>query len=35
MIALAGCSAQHRIVIAGSKSMELMLQLHRRGISAR
>src|SRR3984885_218666 len=33
MIALAGCSAQHRIVVAGSKSMELMLELHRRGYS--
>lgn len=31
MIALAGCSTQHRIIVAGSKSMELMLQLHRRG----
>ena len=31
MIALAGCSAQQRIVVAGSKSMELMLELHRRG----
>jgi hypothetical protein len=31
MIALAGCSTQHRIVVAGSKSMELMLELHRRG----
>ena len=31
MIALAGCSAQHRIIVAGSKSMELMLELHRRG----
>jgi hypothetical protein len=31
MIALAGCSTQHRIVIAGSRSMELMLELHRRG----
>jgi hypothetical protein len=31
MIALAGCSTRHRIVVAGSKSMELMLQLHRRG----
>jgi hypothetical protein len=29
MIALAGCSTQHRIVVAGSKSMELMLELHR------
>jgi hypothetical protein len=31
MIALAGCSAQQRIVVGGSKSMELMLELHRRG----
>jgi hypothetical protein len=31
MIALAGCSAQHRIIVAGSRSMELMLELHRRG----
>jgi hypothetical protein len=31
MIALAGCSAQQRIVVAGSKSMELTLELHRRG----
>lgn len=31
MIALAGCSMQHRIVVAGSKSIELMLELHRRG----
>src|ERR1700678_575829 len=31
MIALAGCSTQQRIVVAGSKSMELMLELHRRG----
>jgi hypothetical protein len=30
MIALAGCSTQQRIVVAGSKSMELMLELHRR-----
>ena len=30
MITLAGCSMQHRIVVAGSKSMELMLELHRR-----
>src|SRR5271170_3545843 len=33
MIALAGCSARQRIVVAGSKSMELMLELHRRGYS--
>src|SRR5258708_27228204 len=31
MIALAGCSPRQRIVVAGSKSMELMLELHRRG----
>jgi len=31
MIALAGCSTRHRIIVAGSKSMELMLELHRRG----
>src|SRR5450755_1254326 len=31
MIALACCSKQHRIVVAGSKSVELMLELHRRG----
>jgi hypothetical protein len=31
MLALAGCSARHRIVVAGSRSMELMLELHRRG----
>jgi len=31
MIALAGCSTQHRIVIAGSKSIEMMLDLQRRG----
>ncbi|WP_052833160.1 hypothetical protein [Bradyrhizobium sp. LTSP885] len=31
MIALAGCSTQQRIVVAGSRSMELMLELHRRG----
>ncbi|MGY4473282.1 hypothetical protein [Bradyrhizobium sp. USDA 3364] len=31
MIALAGCSTQQRIVVAGSKSIELMLELHRRG----
>jgi hypothetical protein len=31
MIALAGCATRHRIVVAGSKSMELMLELHRRG----
>ncbi len=31
MIALAGCSTQQRIVVAGSKSIELMFELHRRG----
>ncbi len=31
MIAMAGCSQHHRIVTAGSKGIELMLQLHRRG----
>jgi hypothetical protein len=31
MIALAGCSPQHRIVVAGSKSIEMMLDLQRRG----
>ncbi len=31
MIALAGCSKQHRIVVAGSKGIELMLELQRRG----
>jgi len=31
MIALAGCSTQHRILVAGSKSMELMFELQRRG----
>jgi hypothetical protein len=31
MIALAGCSKQHRIVVAGSKGVELMLELQRRG----
>src|ERR1700690_4452958 len=31
MIALAGCSKRHRIVVAGSKGVELMLELHRRG----
>ena len=33
MIALAGCSTQQRIVVAGSKSMELMLEMQRRGFS--
>jgi hypothetical protein len=31
MIALAGCSTQHRILVAGSKSVEMMIELHRRG----
>ena len=31
MIALSGCSTRQRILIAGSKSMELMMELHRRG----
>ena len=31
MIALAGCSTRQRILIAGSKSMELMMELQRRG----
>jgi hypothetical protein len=31
MIALAGFSTRQRILVAGSKSMELMLELHRRG----
>src|ERR1019366_3601049 len=31
MIALACCSKQHRIVVAGFKSVEVMLELHRRG----
>lgn len=31
MIALASCSKQHQIVVAGSKAVELMLELHRRG----
>jgi hypothetical protein len=31
MIALAGCTTQHRILVAGAKSMELMIELHRRG----
>src|ERR1700740_1493604 len=31
MIALAGCSKQQRIVVAGSKAVELMLELQRRG----
>jgi hypothetical protein len=31
MIALAGCSKHHRIIIAGSKAVELMLDMHHRG----
>src|SRR6202795_5376912 len=31
MSALAGCSKQHGIVVAGSKGVELMLELQRRG----
>jgi hypothetical protein len=31
MIALASCSKQHRIVVAGSKGVDLMQELHRRG----
>ena len=31
MIALAGCSPQHRILVAGSKSIEMMIELRRRG----
>ena len=31
MIALAGCSAEHRILVAGSKSMEMTMELQRRG----
>jgi hypothetical protein len=31
MIALAGCATRQRILVAGAKSMELMLELHRRG----
>src|ERR1700756_654582 len=33
MIALACCSTQHRIVTAGSRAVELMLELHRRGFA--
>jgi hypothetical protein len=33
MIALACCSKQHRIVVAGSRGVELMLELHRRGFA--
>jgi hypothetical protein len=31
IIALACCSEQHRIIVAGSKAVELMFDLHRRG----
>ena len=31
MIALAGCSPRQRIVVVGAKSMELMMDLQRRG----
>src|SRR3982074_1560234 len=31
MVALASCSKQHRIVVAGAKGVELMLELQRRG----
>jgi hypothetical protein len=31
MIALGGCSKQHRIVVAGARAIELTLELHRRG----
>jgi|SRR5579862_9145125 len=31
MIALAGCSTRHRIIVAGSKGIELTLELERRG----
>ena len=31
MVALSGCSTRQRILIAGSKSMELMMELQRRG----
>ena len=31
MITLAGCSTRQRILVAGSESVELMLELHRRG----
>jgi hypothetical protein len=31
MIALGHCSKQHRIVVAGSRGIELMLELQRRG----
>jgi hypothetical protein len=31
MIQLACCSTSHRIIVAGSKSRELVFELHRRG----
>ena len=31
MIAIANCSTRQRIVVVGAKSMELMMELHRRG----
>jgi hypothetical protein len=31
MIALAGCSKNHRIVVAGAKALEFLLDLQRRG----
>ena len=31
MVALANCSKQHRIVVAGAKAVELMLELQHRG----
>ena len=31
MVALAGCSKQHRIVVAGARAVELMLELQHRG----
>jgi hypothetical protein len=31
MIALARCSMRHRILVTGSKSIEIMIELHRRG----
>ena len=31
MIALAGCSVRERIIVAGARSVELMLELHGRG----
>ncbi|WP_304500788.1 hypothetical protein [Bradyrhizobium japonicum] len=31
MMAIANCSTRQRIVVVGAKSMELMMELHRRG----